>query len=296
MGGQNRKRKVRFCQDKKDMLFENLIQSKGIEEEQEGSHVESSRGAVAEDFLGAMTEEGEKTSMDREVKQIAKLQEDLQLKEERIQSELATIETQVEMVGKEVKSHRSNLTTAEEKLKKSVNEKVKAAMEIEALQYSKKMLQRQLEVQQKLMTARWGLEAAIQANDAKNKEIEELKFQVAERDETISKDREVILMLKKIDGQDEAEKKLAVQEERITALRTEMRELVMENKGLHIMNTMFEKQAETHLKTEKAKLRLQFEDERKKLEEKLDQVCASEKEKVAKISKPISTPLFLLIR
>jgi len=283
MGGQNRKRKERFCQDKKDMLFENLIQSKGIEEEQKGSHVESSRGAVAEDFLGAMTEEGEKTSMDREVKQIAKLQEDLQLKEERIQSELATIETQVEMVGKEVKSHRSNLTTAEEKHKKSVNEKVKAAMEIEALQYSKKMLQRQLEVQQKLMTARWGLEAAIQANDAKNKEIEELKFQVAERDETISKDREVILMLKKIDGQDEAEKKLAVQEERITALRTEMRELVMENKGLHIMNTMFEKQAETHLKTEKAKLRLQFEDERKKLEEKLDQVCASEKAKVAKI-------------
>ena len=70
------------------------------------------------------------------MRELAKQQEDLQLKEERIQSELATIETQVEMVGKEVKSHRSNLTTAEEKHKKSVNEKVKAAMEIEALQYS----------------------------------------------------------------------------------------------------------------------------------------------------------------
>ena len=240
-------------------------------------------GATTEGFLVSLTEEGGKTSMDREVRELAKQQEDLQLKEEKIQSELAGIETQMEMVGEEVKNHRSNLTTAEKKLEESEKEKARVAMEIEALHSEKEKSRRQLEFEQKLMITRWGLEAAIQANDSKNKEIEKLKSQVAERDQTIVKEREVILMLKKIERQDEAEKKLASLEENITDLVIEREELRVKNEELQKTSALKEKQVMTVLETEKSKLRLKFEDERMRLERKLDQMCASEKAKVAKI-------------
>ena len=217
------------------------------------------------------------------MRELAKQQEDLQLKEERIQSELTGIETQLEMAGKEVKNLRSNLTTAEKKLEESEKEKARVAMEIEALHSEKEKSRRQLEFEQKLMITRWGLEAAIQANDSKNKEIEKLKSQVAERDQTIVKEREVILMLKKIERQDEAEKKLASLEENITDLVIEREELRVKNEELQKTSALKEKQVMTVLETEKSKLRLKFEDERMRLERKLDQMCASEKAKVAKI-------------
>jgi len=256
-------------------------------EEEERSHVEGSRGAVAGGLLGAQAEEGGKASVDREVRELLKQQEGLVIKKEKIQSELAV---QFEMVGQEVKIHQSNLTTAEEKFEESVNEKAKVAMEIEALQSEKEKTQRQLEFEQKLMITRWGLEAAIQANDAKNKEIEELKSQVAEKDDWISKDREVILALKKIgrclrDQKDEAEEKVALLEESMeisVAFDTEREKLKVENKELQKTIASQEKQAMVVLKTAEAKF-LKSEDERKKLERKLGQMGASQKAKVAKI-------------
>ena len=184
------------------------------------------------------------------MRELAKQQEDLQLKEERIQSELAGIQTQLEMVGKEVKNHRSNLTIAEKKLEESEKEKARVAMEIEALYSEKEKSRRQLEFEQKLMITRWGLEAAIQAYDSKNKEIEKLKSQVAERDQTIVKEREVILMLKKIERQDEAEKKLASLEENITDLVIEREELRVKNEELQKTSALKEKQVMTVLETE----------------------------------------------
>merc|ERR1719339_662384 len=118
------------------------------------------------------------------------------------------------------------------------------------------------------MMTRWGLEAAIQANDSKNKEIEKLKSQVAERDQTIVKEQEVILMLKKIERQDEAEKKLASLEENVTDLVIEREELRVKNEELQKTSALKEKQVMTVLETEKAKLRLKFEDERMRLERK----------------------------